>query len=109
MSIFYILVAKRNDMILVDYTDYSGNFQQIKIDIMKRIEPDTQKTFELSDYHFHFNNEKQLTVCDNKNDDMIKALKDNRCHMIWEGVQRNRHFRSGEWLNLEVKMKLEDS
>ena len=62
MSIFYVLVAKRNDMILVDYTEYSGNFQQITIDIMKRIEPDTKKTYELSDYLFHYINEDQLTV-----------------------------------------------
>ena len=62
MSIYYVLVAKRNDMILVDYTEYSGNFQQITIDIMKRIEPDTKKTFELSDYLFHYINEDQLTI-----------------------------------------------
>ena len=62
MSIFYVLVAKRNDMILVDFTEYSGNFQQITIDIMKRIEPETKKTFELSDYLFHYINEDQLTV-----------------------------------------------
>ena len=29
---------------------------------MKRIEPDTKKTFELSDYLFHYINEDQLTV-----------------------------------------------
>jgi hypothetical protein len=37
MSIYYVLIAKRNDMILVDYTEYSGNFQQITIDLMKQI------------------------------------------------------------------------
>lgn len=62
MSIYYVLVAKRNDMILVDYTEYSGNFQQITIDLMKRIEPETKKTFELSDYLFHYINEEGLTV-----------------------------------------------
>ena len=62
MSIYYVLVAKKNDMILVDYTEYSGNFQQITIDLMKRIEPDTKKTFELSDYLFHYINEDDLTI-----------------------------------------------
>jgi len=62
MSIYYVLVAKRNDMILVDYTEYSGNFQQITIDLMKRIEPDSKKTFELSEYLFHYINEDGLTV-----------------------------------------------
>ena len=29
MSIFYALIAKNNDLILSEYTDYTGNFQQI--------------------------------------------------------------------------------
>jgi len=62
MSILYALVAKRNDMILVDYTEYTGNFQQITIELMKRIESDTKKTFEVSDYLFHYINEEELTV-----------------------------------------------
>jgi vesicle-associated membrane protein 7 len=62
MSILYVLVAKRNDMILVDYTEYTGNFQQITIELMKRIESDTKKTFEVSDYLFHYINEEELTV-----------------------------------------------
>jgi len=62
MSILYVLVAKRNDMILVDYTEYTGNFLQITIELMKRIEPDTKKTFEVSDYLFHYINEEELTV-----------------------------------------------
>jgi len=62
MSIYYVLIAKRNDMILVDYTEYSGNFQQITIDLMKQITPDTNKTYELADYLFHYINEDSLTV-----------------------------------------------
>jgi vesicle-associated membrane protein 7 len=62
MSIYYVLVAKRTDMILVDYTEYSGNFQQITIDLMKRIEPESRRTFELSEYLFHYINEDSLTI-----------------------------------------------
>lgn len=62
MSIYYVLVAKKTDTILVDYTEYSGNFQQITIDLMKRIEPETKKTFELADYLFHYINEDSLTI-----------------------------------------------
>lgn len=29
MSIFYALIAKNYDLILSEYTDYTGNFQQI--------------------------------------------------------------------------------
>jgi vesicle-associated membrane protein 7 len=62
MSIYYVLIAKRNDMILVDYTEYSGNFQQITIDLMKQIQPESNKTYELADYLFHYINEDSLTV-----------------------------------------------
>lgn len=62
MSIFYVLVAKRSDMILVNYTEYSGNFEQITIDVMKHIEPETKKTLELSDYKFHYINDDGITV-----------------------------------------------
>lgn len=62
MSIFYVLIAKGNDMILVDYSEYSGNFFQVTIDVMKRIESDSRKTFELSEYLFHYVNEDGLTV-----------------------------------------------
>ena len=62
MSIYYVLVSKRNDMILADYTEYSGNFQQITIDLMKHIEENSKKTFELSDYLFHYINDEGITV-----------------------------------------------
>ena len=74
MSIFYVLIAKRNDMILVNYTEYSGNFEQITIDLMKRIEPETKKTFELSDYLFHYINEDSLTILCMTSKDMQKKL-----------------------------------
>ena len=74
MSIFYVLIAKRNDMILVDYTEYSGNFQQITIDLMKQIQPETNKTYELADYLFHYINEDGLTVLCMTSKDIQKKL-----------------------------------
>ena len=74
MSIYYVLIAKRTDMILANYTDYTGNFEQITIDIMKKIEPETKKTFELADYMFHYINEDQLTVICMTSKDMQKKL-----------------------------------
>ena len=62
MPIYYALVAKQKDVVLCEYTDYSGNFQQLAMQLFSRIQPETKKTFELEDYHFHYINEEGLTV-----------------------------------------------
>jgi hypothetical protein len=40
MSIVYTLIAKSNKTILTDYTDFSGNFQQISLIILGKIKKD---------------------------------------------------------------------
>lgn len=62
MPIYYCLIAKRNNIILAEYTEYSGNFQQYTMQLMNRIEFDTKKTFELEDFLFHYINEEGITV-----------------------------------------------
>lgn len=62
MPIYYGLVAKRPNIILAEFTEYNGNFQQITMQLMQRITPDTKKTFELEDFLFHYINEDGLTV-----------------------------------------------
>lgn len=62
MPIYYGLVAKRSNIILAEYTEYNGNFQQITMQLMQRIQPDTKKTFELEDFFFHYINEEGLTL-----------------------------------------------
>lgn len=62
MSIFYVLVAKRPDVVLAEYSEHSGNFVQIAVDLLKRIEPETKKTFELQEYLFHYIDEDGLIL-----------------------------------------------
>ena len=62
MPIYYALVAKRSNIVLAEYTDYSGNFQQYTMQLMNRVEPETKKTFELEEFLFHYINEEGLTV-----------------------------------------------
>lgn len=40
MSIIYTLVARGNKIILTDYTEWSGNFQQISLVILNKIKKD---------------------------------------------------------------------
>ncbi len=46
MSIIYTLVAKTNNVILCEYTEYSGNFQYISLIILKKIKPNKKCTIE---------------------------------------------------------------
>ena len=62
MTIFYALIAKGKNIILAEYTEYGGNFQQYTMQLMQRIEQDTKKTFELEDLLFHYINEDGLTI-----------------------------------------------
>ena len=62
MPIYYALVAKRSNIVLAEYTEYSGNFQQYTMQLMQRIEADTKKTFELEEFLFHYINEDGLTI-----------------------------------------------
>lgn len=62
MPLYYSLISKRSNIVLCDYTDYSGNFQQYTARLMERIEPDTKKTFELEEFLFHYINEDGLTI-----------------------------------------------
>ena len=36
MEIIYILIARDSKLILCDYTDYSGNFQQISLLLLEK-------------------------------------------------------------------------
>ena len=43
MSIFYSLIAKNYDLILSEYTDYTGNFQQITRILLYKLKLNGQK------------------------------------------------------------------
>ena len=62
MAIFYAIVAKKNNIILCDYTSHTGNFQQITMQLLKQIQPDTCKTLELEDYMFHYTHQNGILV-----------------------------------------------
>jgi len=62
MAIFYTLIAKRSNIILCDYTTHTGNFQQITMQLLTQITPDSSKTLELEDYWFHYTHQNNLLV-----------------------------------------------
>ena len=62
MGIFYVLIAKKNNVILCDYTSHTGNFQVITMQLLSQIQPDTSKTLELEDYFFHYTHQNGLLI-----------------------------------------------
>ena len=62
MPIYYALVAKRDGVVLADFTSYQGNFQEYAQKLMERIQENTMKTFELEEFFFHYINDNGLSV-----------------------------------------------
>jgi hypothetical protein len=61
MSIFYALISKNNDIVLCEYTEYSGNFQQITIMLLRKIKQNIKVTIEYDKYKYHYLNENGIT------------------------------------------------
>ena len=80
MSLFYALIAKSFDIVLCEYTDYSGNFQQISRMLLRKIQKNTKLTVNYDKYKFHYINDNDITylcLSENYDDDIAFAfLKD---------------------------------
>jgi hypothetical protein len=49
MSIIYSLIAKGNDKVLCEYTEYHGNFEQISRSLLSKIQKNHRATFSYDD------------------------------------------------------------
>ena len=74
MGIFYVLIAKKTNVILCDYTSHTGNFQEIVMQLLNQITPGTAKTLELEDYLFHYIHENGLLCLCMADKDVTKKL-----------------------------------
>ena len=45
-SIVYGLVARDRNVILAEYTDFSGNFQQLVRQLLPKLQPDSKQSYE---------------------------------------------------------------
>ena len=68
LEIIYILIARGSKLILCDYTDYSGNFQQISLLLLSKVKKDTKCEIIYDEYKFFSDDEKDITfLCMGKN------------------------------------------
>lgn len=61
MEIIYILIARSSKIVLCDYTDYSGNFQQIALLLLPKVKKDTKCEIIYDEYKFFSEDEKDIT------------------------------------------------
>ena len=83
MSIIYTFIARDKKIILSDYTEYSGNFQQISLIILNKVNKNKKCSLEYNEYenflkyffsyNFYYEDERDLTylcICKNLNEDV---------------------------------------
>ena len=61
MSILYALIAKNLDIVLCEYSEYNGNFQQITRMLLRKVQPNRRFTIEYDSYKYHYINQDNLT------------------------------------------------
>ena len=59
-KIIYILIAK-NDKPLCEYSNFTGTFNQVCLNYLKSIEPNTSKASKIDDFVIFYENEKNIT------------------------------------------------
>ena len=61
MSILYALIAKNLDVVLCEYSEYNGNFQQITRTLLRKVQPNRKFTIEYDSYKYHYINQDNIT------------------------------------------------
>ena len=62
MSIIYSLIARSTDIVLCEYTEFAGNFQQVtRVLLRKATKKNTRFIFPYDKYKFHYLNENEIT------------------------------------------------
>ena len=78
MSFIYSLIARESNIVLADYTEYSGNFEQVaRIVLQKGIKHNCKYIINYDKYKMHYINENNLTflcITDQVSDDTAFAF-----------------------------------
>ena len=68
MSIIYSLIARNLDVVLCEYSDYNGNFQQITRMLLRSVKDNGKFTIEYDNYKYHYINQDNITyLCMTRN------------------------------------------
>ena len=61
LSIVYAVIARSRKIILTDYTEYSGNFQQATLKILSKIQKDSLCEIDYAPYNVFYEDERDVT------------------------------------------------
>lgn len=84
-QIIYAVIAKDKDTILSDYTDYTGNFQQNSIKILRKVVSNHNATIHYQSYKFHYLDKNGITVLSMSN----QEFPDNVIYCFLEDLYNN--------------------
>jgi hypothetical protein len=62
MSLILSLVARSPDVVLCEYSEFTGNFLQISRQILQKVKQDTKTSIAYDRYKFHYINENKITI-----------------------------------------------
>ncbi len=62
MSIMHCLVARNTEIVLAEYTEHDGNFQQISRLLLRKLRNEKKLTIEYDNYHFHYYKDEETRV-----------------------------------------------
>lgn len=58
MSLIHCLVARKNGIVLAEYTEHDGNFQQISRLLLRKLKNEEKLSVQYDNFQFHFINDK---------------------------------------------------
>ena len=75
VSIIYTLIARGSKIVLADFTEYSGNFQQISLIMLGKIKKNSKCEIQYNEYKFYYEDENDVTyLCMGENLDTDVAF-----------------------------------
>ena len=61
MSIIYVLIARNVEIVLCEYSEYNGNFQQITRNLLKQVKKNGKQIIEYDNYKYQSINQDNIT------------------------------------------------
>ena len=79
MSIIQCLIGRRSDIVLVEFTDYVGNFQQISRQLLRKLKNENILSIDYEDHLFYYIKENEFTymcLCEKESNNIYSFLND---------------------------------
>lgn len=79
MSIIHCLIGRKSDIVLVEYTEHLGNFQQISRLLLRKLKNENIISIDYEDHRFYYIKENDFTymcLCEKESNNIFSFLND---------------------------------